>query len=88
MSTLASRGIAQVLPTQLHLLWPDEGSDPRETIAAGAAGTRSCRAAMSVKQSLLFRTGKPIIGGKKTRQGYAHKRILKPAGYSFVGSES
>ena len=24
------------------------------------------------------------IGGNKTRQGYARKRILKPAGYFFV----
>ena len=26
-----------------------------------------------------------ILAGNKTRQGYARKRILKPAGYFFVG---
>ena len=28
-----------------------------------------------------------ILRGNKTRQGYARKRILKPAGYFFVGPE-
>ncbi len=27
-----------------------------------------------------------ILGLNKTRQGYARKRILKPAGYFFVGA--
>lgn len=29
-----------------------------------------------------------ILGLKKTRQGYARERILKPAGYFFVRSKS
>lgn len=28
----------------------------------------------------------PIICGKKTRQGYTRKRILKLAGYFFLGA--
>jgi len=28
-----------------------------------------------------------ILGSNKTRQGYARKRILKPAGYFFVRPE-
>lgn len=37
----------------------------------------------------LFRIlNTPIIHINKTRQGYARKRTLKPAGYFFVGGKS
>lgn len=29
-----------------------------------------------------------IVFGNKTRQGYARKCILKPAGYSFIGLQT
>ena len=38
--------------------------------------------------SLHFADNSMIISSNKTRQGYARKRILKPAGYFFVRREA
>lgn len=40
------------------------------------------------KNFLHFIGNSPIIGPNNTRQGYARKRTLKPAGYFFPGRES
>lgn len=40
------------------------------------------------KNSLRFISNSLIIGLNNTRQGYARKRTLKPAGYFFPGRES
>ena len=51
--------------------------------------TLPARQVLSIAFNTLFSTSnKATILGNKTRQGYARKRILKPAGYFFVRAVS
>ena len=51
--------------------------------------TVTARQGRPIAFNTLFSTSnKAIIHGNKTRQGYARKRILKPAGYFFVRAVS